>query len=375
MGADLVVVPSAALVNITSSLLTVQPTDAVLNASLANALAAIPGVAKVAPQRIVPSLVNESAANLIAFDPTTDFSVVPWLDERQPEPLNANGIIAGGRTTAAVGEALRVCGKPLIVYGRLQQTGVGPFDQSYFLTFEALAAITSSSHGLGAKQGAQPKAAPHAANGSLTPPDAEGVDRPKVCEAGLLFDRVSAFLLQLSPGAKVQDVKFAVAQFPNVRIVEGNTTVTTSRQALESLFIGVAVFVLLESAALMIVVSLVFSAIVQERYRELGLLRAMGARPSQIMSMILAEASIITGLGGLAGLALGSALLLIFARSLGFYFDLLGVPFSWPPVAVLETVAATTLGFSAAIGLAGAFLPALRVRRLEPFLLIQAQER
>lgn len=59
MGADLVVVPSATLVNITSSLLTVQPTDAVMDASMAKSLAAIPGVAKIAPQRIISSLVTE----------------------------------------------------------------------------------------------------------------------------------------------------------------------------------------------------------------------------------------------------------------------------------------------------------------------------
>ena len=43
MGADLVVVPRATLVNITASLLTVQPTDQTLAADLAERIAAIPG--------------------------------------------------------------------------------------------------------------------------------------------------------------------------------------------------------------------------------------------------------------------------------------------------------------------------------------------
>ena len=60
MGADLVVVPRATLVNITASLLTVQPTDATLAADLAQRIAAMPGVAQVAPQRIVPSLVEDA---------------------------------------------------------------------------------------------------------------------------------------------------------------------------------------------------------------------------------------------------------------------------------------------------------------------------
>ncbi|MEA2963929.1 MAG: putative transport system permease protein [Alphaproteobacteria bacterium] len=77
MGADLVVVPRATLVNITSSLLTVQPTDETLPVDLAGQIAAIPGVGKVAPQRIVPALVEGNAANLIAFDPAHDLSVQP----------------------------------------------------------------------------------------------------------------------------------------------------------------------------------------------------------------------------------------------------------------------------------------------------------
>src|SRR5262245_38010887 len=58
MGADLVVVPRATLVNITASLLTVQPTDQTLAGDLAERIAAIPGIARVAPQRIVPALVD-----------------------------------------------------------------------------------------------------------------------------------------------------------------------------------------------------------------------------------------------------------------------------------------------------------------------------
>src|SRR5215469_11263847 len=50
MGADLVVVPRGTLVNITSSLLTVQPTDKTIDTGLAISLASIPGVAQVSPQ-------------------------------------------------------------------------------------------------------------------------------------------------------------------------------------------------------------------------------------------------------------------------------------------------------------------------------------
>jgi putative ABC transport system permease protein len=367
MGADLVVVPRATLVNITASLLTVQPTDETLADGLAQPITAIPGISLVAPQRIVPALVEGQAANLIAFDPARDFSVLPWLEERQGSP--ADGLIAGGRLATRLGTTLSVCGMPLRVHGRLGKTGVGPFDESYFISFQTLANIVAFCRSSDARASSTsvPPRKPEDA------PSVAGMDHASLCSPDLPLDRVSAFLLQLSPGAKIEEVKFALARLPDVKVVEGNNVLTSSRQALAMLLVGIAAFTALELVALLILVSLLFSAIVQERYREVGLLRAMGANPNQVMTIILTEAAIITGLGGLAGLGFGSAVLLAFARSLGFYFSVLGVPFSWPPFIVLQAGAVLAIAFSAILGLAGAFLPAWRVRRMAPYALIQTE--
>jgi putative ABC transport system permease protein len=112
--------------------------------------------------------------------------------------------------------------------------------------------------------------------------------------------------------------------------------------------------------------------IVQERYREVGLLRAMGAKASQVMAIILAEAAMITGFGGLAGLVFGTAILLLFARSPGYYFDLLGIPFSWPSAAALPLAGAVAVAVSALLAVIGAFMPAWRVPRMVPHALIHS---
>jgi putative ABC transport system permease protein len=355
MGADLVVVPQSTLVNITSSLLTVQPTDATLAADMTTSLRAVAGVGRVAPQRVVPMLVDGQPANVIAYDPAEDFTVASWMEDSASGPVTANNVVVGGRLPGQAGQWLSVCGKPLGIYGRLGKTGVGPFDESYFLTFAAVADVVSYCR-------SAPAASVDHNDGKVCPPD-------------LQPNRVSAFLLQLLPGAKVEDVKFALARLPDIKVVEGNSVLTSSRQALDLLLVGVAVFTAFQLIGLAILVSLLFSAIVQERRREIGLLRAMGARPKQVMTIILGEAAIVTGLAGLAGLVFGSALLLIFARSLGFYFGLLGIPFSWPSPVVLQLGSLTAIGLSAVLGLAGAFLPAWRVRRTAPYALVQAEAR
>ena len=104
---------------------------------------------------------------------------------------------------------------------------------------------------------------------------------------------------------------------------------------------SITVFALLLLLGLLILISLLFSAIVQERYQELSLLRAMGARPDQIMSIILTEAAAITALGGLFGLGFGISLVLIFARTFGFYFESIGVPFAWPPIWITALAASS----------------------------------
>ncbi|HEY1259042.1 MAG TPA: ABC transporter permease [Stellaceae bacterium] len=353
MGADILVVPEGTLVNLTAGLLTVQPTAATLPADLAPRLTAIPGVARVARQRIVPVLVDGHPADLVAFDPVQDFSVLPWLAAHRPGPLATDGAIAGSALAAEPGKPVTICGKPLTVYGRLGKTGVGPFDQSWFVSFEALGEIVSFCRAQGQPQ-------PHAAAG---------------CAGDLRLDRVSAFLIQLAPGAKPAAVEFALGRLSGIRSVEGNMVLTASRQVLGSLLLGIVAFTLFQLAALSIVVALLFSAIVQERRREIGLLRAMGAGPRQVTFVILAEAAMITGLGGFAGLVFGAALMLGFARSLGFYFSLLGVPFAWPPLWVLEAGALAALLLAALLGLGGAVVPALRVRRSPPHALIRREAR
>jgi putative ABC transport system permease protein len=99
----------------------------------------------------------------------------------------------------------------------------------------------------------------------------------------------------------------------------------------------------------------------------------MGARPSQILRVILMEAATITIVGGMLGLGFGASLVFLFARTFGYYFASLGVPFAWPPVAMTILAAMVAVVFSAVLGLIGAFLPAWQARRLEPYVLIKSE--
>src|SRR5262249_14860563 len=196
--------PVASRVNTAGGLPLVQPPGARLAAALAQRMAAVPGVARVAPQRVVPTLVEGNSATLIAFDPTRDFSVLSWLEARQASPVE--GLIAGGALPARLGETVSVCGMAMRISGRLGRTGVGPFDESYFLSFDALAEVVSFCR----RSDAPAKPAMSAKVDDA--PAVRGMSHADVCSGNLQLDRVSAFLVQLAPAAKAADVKFALAQ-------------------------------------------------------------------------------------------------------------------------------------------------------------------
>ena len=93
---------------------------------------------------------------------------------------------------------------------------------------------------------------------------------------------------------------------------------------------------------------------VTERTREIGIRLAIGAHERDILVQFLVEATVLSLLGGLIGIALGLALA-------GVATAMLSIPFA-PSLAVI----ALAVGFSAMIGMVFGFFPALRGARLDP---------
>ncbi len=358
MGADLIVVPSKAMVNITSALLTVQPTDEVLSGSLVDQIEHLDGIAQAAPQTYfqipIMSGMPECKANLIAFDPKKDFTVMPWMVAHANRPFTTGDIIAGSRRSESIGDEIAPSNFPVNVYGKLGRSGVGPLDDSFFTTYETIELLHA-------------KITEKGTTNSSSKTDAQ--------DALASFDRskISAILVKLKFGATPEQARFAIARLPGVKVVTGATIVTSTRQATTALLAGMLGFTGMMLAAMLIMVSLLFSGIISERRREVGLLRAIGSRHVDVMRMLLAEAFFTTALGGVTGIVFGAGLLLVFQRSLVYYLETLHIDFAWPEPAVILTVALCCSLASAFVGLLGAFVPAWRASLEEPYLLIQGE--
>jgi len=101
---------------------------------------------------------------------------------------------------------------------------------------------------------------------------------------------------------------------------------------------------------------------VNERTAEIGLAKAIGARPHQILLLFLSEASLLSLLGGVLGLVTGIGL----AQLLHAFLPAL--PVSTPPLFIV-----LALGVSFTVGILSGLLPARRAARLDPVVALGAE--
>ena len=100
---------------------------------------------------------------------------------------------------------------------------------------------------------------------------------------------------------------------------------------------------------------------VTERTREIGIRMALGARGRDILWQFLIESIVLSSIGGLIGLALGTAMSMAATVLINAYKP--GT--DWPMV-VSFPAAMVAMGFAAAVGMFFGFYPARRASKLDP---------
>lgn len=101
---------------------------------------------------------------------------------------------------------------------------------------------------------------------------------------------------------------------------------------------------------------------VTERTREIGIRRAIGAQRSGIVAQFLVEAGMLCGIGGIVGVAVGTAGSIILGKLM---FQMTIYPPLW--------VTAAALSLSVALGILFGVYPALKASRLQPVEALRAE--
>ena len=185
-----------------------------------------------------------------------------------------------------------------------------------------------------------------------------------VASALTMFNKTSLFrilvqskdheLMQSTRASVLETIRRRHQNEEDVTVVTQDAMLTTFNGifgALTAALAGIAGISLLVAGVLVMNVMLVA---VSQRTAEVGLLKALGAKPSQITSIFLAEAVLLSMLGAIVGVVAGQLLVLLMR-------SLLPINAEAPHWAVAAAVCIALLS-----GLVFGILPARRAARLEP---------
>jgi len=336
LGADIIVIPYDATEQAQKEVLTGRlATGDSMPADHVRRILQMEAVERASPQLYLGTIsgsVYSTAEKLyiIAFDPKTDFTILPWLKEKPAKPLGIRDTIGGASINRiAPSEHILVNGYKLSLVGDLEPTGIW-FDQALFVTFDT----------------------------------ARDMIAHRAISHGVSTDTVTLIAVDLNPGydaarTALEMMLVAPGIWP-VRAPKLMTTLAAQRAGLiQSLFLALGIIWILA----VLLTGFVFSLIVDERRREVGMLRAAGASRNFILRLFLTESSFLAIGGGFAGIILGTLLLYFLRSRLMSALEIRVLFPSWPGL-VLFTIACFLI---ALILLLPALLyPAIRASRLDP---------
>jgi len=342
LGADLLVIPKESLVNLKSALLTGEPSAFYMDSAVLEKIRSLKGIKKVSGQIFLTSATGDCCVMgnsfLIGFNPDDDFTVMPWVDKSTKGPFPPDGAIVGAMTPWNLGDGLRFYGVRLNVWAKLERTGIGLYDNAVFFNIERAYEMSEKSQ-----------------RDSLVKPLAP------------LKNKISGVLVQLAVGAKIPFITFSILKdSPDLKVVTTGNIQTSARQTTVAVFFGIIALIAVLILSNVLMINAIFSAVVNDRKREIGIIRAIGATKADIFMLILYESTLISIISGFTGMVVGGVLLKLFQRSIIFYLKLLNIPFMLPPYEVIALMALGAIGVALIMGVSGSMYPALLAVRIDP---------
>lgn len=296
LGADILIVPHGYEKNMEVALLRGEPSSFYFKADLADKIRLIKGVTAVSSQLFIASLnagCCTTKVQLIGFDQATDFVITPWMKNQITRSLLDNEVVVGSKITSNVGDEIVFFNQPFRIAAKMDNTGMG-FDTSVFMTM-------SAAHNL-------------MKNAELLSGDVDHI-----------VDFVSSIFIRVDPDSQPKDIvnqimqKYAVDY--NLDFIMTKGMISNIYKWLNSFSMIVyslsAIFWLLAIS----VIFIVYSSTINERKKEMSILRILGASRSALVRMLLRESLLISGIGGIIGIMLAGIILwafrLLICHSLG----------------------------------------------------------
>ncbi len=337
LGADIIVVPQEYSAEGEAMLLRGEPSSFFFNSTVAEEVEDVSGVARVVPQVYIATLPADCCSalvQLIAIDPSRDFTITPWLTQERKQPLGTDEIIVGNEIIGDIGSIQSFYGHTFVIGGRLDPTGTG-VDRTVFLRDEDARIMAAESR-----------------TRALEP-----VDLPE--------GKASAILVRVENPAETANVALDIsARVPGTKAITSQSLIgrITERLATTTRLLDTAALVAaLVSLPLIALISVMAA---HERLREIGVLRALGATRTKICGLIIGESMLGAAAGGFAGVGISSVLFVLFEKNIAFT---IGIPLSVPSAGSFLPGAAIAVGLTASIGGVSSLFPAIRAATMDPY--------
>jgi putative ABC transport system permease protein len=189
-------------------------------------------------------------------------------------------------------------------------------------------------------------------------------------EADIKPDQISVIFAKLKKGA---DPYTVMSEIEN-NIIEldvvmrkdiGKSLITTLGDISKIFYLTMVLSTILS----LFLVWAIFTAIANERTREVGIMRALGAKEKHVVTLFLFEVLVLGAIGSIVGIVAGTSLTLIMAQSFSILKNL--------PVDLTNftrtVIAFAGLVFGTGICVLGALSPVQRLKKLEPLLVIKQE--
>jgi putative ABC transport system permease protein len=181
-------------------------------------------------------------------------------------------------------------------------------------------------------------------------------------------DRIDALAVKAPDRERIEELGDQIVAELTDRHPESQFSAVTQAEIIGVLgdILGILTWVLAAIAGISLLVggvgvSNIMLVSVRERVREIGLRKAVGARPRDISIQFLLEAVLLTSFGGVLGIGLGIG------------SSLLAAQLSPVPAAITGWSIGLAFGVSAAVGIAFGVIPAQRAGRLDPVTALRAE--
>ena len=341
LGADIIVVPEGADTKVETALLTGKPTTVWMDQEKLSEIGRIKGITSFSPQLYLQSLYGASCCSvwemfLVVYEPLTDFTITPWLKQNLGRGLEKGEAIGGCNIFLPPdSQYIKVYGYDLTLKGKLEATGTG-IDETLFFTLDTARDIARSSL--------------TTAQSPLTIPD----------------NRISAVMIKVDPDVNAREVALQIMlDVPGVIPLESPHLFSQIRQQISRLIWGFTAYMIISWIVSAALIGLIFSMAVNERRRDIAVLRAIGATRNYILLSVLIEAGILALGASILGIALSSVGVYLFRY---FIISSLGMPFLFPNLPQFLLLIGIGIIFSLGTVTLAVLLPALRISRQEPAL-------